>query len=361
MRRYLDALRASPLSHALLAIVTALAAVGVTIVVDDQGPGHRTVTVHVGGPTVPATSTVDSSAKPGVQPTVVKAPPAAARDVAGSPELVQAGGLRNEAPAGVTLEQVDRSIAKQEALAQNDQLPIVQPDAAPSQRGCVSRFVRNYSSRRGVRPREWTLHYTVSANRPGWSDVWAIVNLFNTTSAQASSNYVIDSEGHCAYIVRESDKAWTQAGGNPYAISVEVVATGKEHRYLEPAGARKLAMVMSDSLKRWGIPVQRGAVSGCVPRRAGIIQHRDWGACGGGHFDISPFSVAPVIASVAAYRRAHASRPVGRTDRLRCSRLNAWRAAGRPAKDTHANVLRKHTLEAHRVACEPGKPARRLR
>jgi N-acetyl-anhydromuramyl-L-alanine amidase AmpD len=63
------------------------------------------------------------------------------------------------------------------------------------------------------------LHYTVSPNRVGWSDVNAVVAEFANPAFQASSNYVIDGEGHCAYIVRESDKAWTQAAANPFAIS----------------------------------------------------------------------------------------------------------------------------------------------
>jgi len=216
--------------------------------------------------------------------------------------------------------------------------------------------VQNYSSRRGVAPRIWTLHYTVSHNITGWGDVNAIVNLFNTASAQASSNYVIDSEGHCAYIVRESDKSWTQAGGNPYSISVEVIDYGNESRYLAPAGLAKLDEVISDSAARWHIPIQRGAVNGCVPTRAGIVQHKDWGLCGGGHFDISPFPVDPVIASVRAWRAAHSSSTVSATDRLRCQRLNHWRKAGRPARYAGPAIKRKRTLAAHHVYCAVNQP-----
>jgi hypothetical protein len=76
------------------------------------------------------------------------------------------------------------------------------------------------------------------------------------------------------------------------------------------------------------------------------------GPCSGGHVDIRPYSITGVIGQI---RRLQ----VSSLDRLRCSRLNAWRAAGRPVAGTHAAVLRKRTLEAHHVICEPGKPARR--
>lgn len=214
--------------------------------------------------------------------------------------------LRSENPSGVKPAQLDAAREQQEKLAASDQLPIIFPDAAPVQRGCTTRLVRNFSSRRGVRPRVFVLHYTVSANRPGWSDVNAIVSLFDRSSFAASSNYVIDNEGNCAYIVRETDKAWTQAAANPVSMSVEVINTGNELTYAGTKGLRKIAMVVSDALKRWDIPVQRGLVSGCVVRTAGIVDHSSLGSCGGGHHDISPYSVPQVIAAVRAFRAAEA-------------------------------------------------------
>ena len=46
--------------------------------------------------------------------------------------------------------------------------------------------------------------------------------------------------------------------------------------------------------------MRAGAVSGCVPTRTGIIQHYDLGYCGGGHFDIKPFSKTATIHIVTA-------------------------------------------------------------
>jgi hypothetical protein len=171
---------------------------------------------------------------------------------------------------------------------------VVQPAAAPSQRGCVSHFVVNYSTRRGVAPREIVLHETVSRDVAGWADVNAITALFNSPRSQASSNYVIDREAHCAYIVRESDKAWTQAAGNPWSISFEIInpASSAAPNLIGGPGRRLLLGIIVDISKRWDIPLRRGAVSSCVPSRAGIIDHFQWGQCGGGHVDTTPFRKA---------------------------------------------------------------------
>jgi peptidoglycan hydrolase-like protein with peptidoglycan-binding domain len=277
--------------YLLAALCTAFGlAVSLTI---SQG-GKDIVTVTLGGP----------HGTPTTEVTV----PAGAVDSAG--DVAQHDGLRSENPAGVTAAQLDAAREQQEKLAQSDQLPIVTPDAAPSQRGCTTKLVQDYSSRRGVRPRLFVLHYTVSPNRVGWSDVWSVVSLFDRISFQASSNYVIDNEGHCAYIVRESDKAWTQAAANPVSISVEVINSGHEATYAKTLGLKKIALVASDAMKRWAIPVQLGAVSGCTVKRAGLVDHGSLGACGGGHHDISPYSVRSVLAAIKAQRAAEAGTKV---------------------------------------------------
>jgi peptidoglycan hydrolase-like protein with peptidoglycan-binding domain len=169
--------------------------------------------------------------------------------------------------------------------------------------------VQNFSSRRGVPPRIFVLHYTVSANRPGWSDVYAVSSLFDRPAFSASSNYVIDNEGHCAYIVRESDKAWTQAAANPFSISAEIINTGHEPTLAAKAGLEKLGLVIDDAAKRWDIPLQEGLVRGCVVVRPGIVDHHSLGACGGGHFDITPYSVPQVIAAARKHRGTPAQPP----------------------------------------------------
>lgn len=188
------------------------------------------------------------------------------------------------------------------ALEQNKRTTEALPTAGASggAPGCVTSFVRNQSSRRGVRPTVQVAHYTVSPNRPGWSDVNGIVAFFNRASSQASSHFVIDAEGHCAYIVPIEAKSWTQAGGNPWAVSYEIIATGREAVYLPPAGLRKLRSVMAWVKGRTGIPLARGRISGCSPSKAGIVQHADGGSCWGGHHDIGPFPFSSVLRAVTA-------------------------------------------------------------
>jgi hypothetical protein len=329
----------------LAAILVAVALVVAAILLlasgdDDQAPAPRAdVVTQPLGPPALARPDVPNSI------TVPAAPLEAAKQDSDHENS------RDEVPLGVSSEDLRAGQRQQDDLAQRDDLPIVVPDAAPSQAGCQSRFVRNYSSRRGVRPRIFVLHYTVSSNRPGRGDVDVITGLFNTPSFAASSNYVVDDAGNCDYIVRESDKAWTQATFNPVSISVEIIATGREGRLSGPAGYAKLGRIVSDATKRWGIPLQTGAVSGCTVTRPGIVTHQMLGACGGGHVDISPYSMAPVL---AAAKKARGGGQVGTArDRVLCRQLQ-WYRRNRATAGTKATtnaVRRRKALESRNLRC----------
>lgn len=216
--------------------------------------------------------------------------------------------------------------------------------------GCRTGFVRNQSSRRGVRPALQVDHYTVSPNVIGWADVNAVVALFDRSSSQASSHFVIDAEGHCAYIVPIEAKSWTEAGGNSFSVGYEIIATGRERVYLPPAGLRKLAAVQKEVARRIGIPMRQGAVSSCSPTRSGIVQHKDFGICGGGHVDISPFSIGNVVQATVALA---GGKPVTAANRRTCGKVNAWRRAGRPRGGVweRNTVTRVENLRRRGVAC----------
>jgi hypothetical protein len=176
--------------------------------------------------------------------------------------------------------------------------------ASGVQHGCSTRFVRNRSSRGGARPSLLVMHFTVSPNRPGRGDVDGVTKFFNNPRVQASSNYVTDAEGNCNYIVPEAAKAWTQGAFNPWAISWEVINTGREQTYAgEPGGPglAKLGLTLSDAARRWGIPLRRGATSGCRILRSGIVDHESLD-CGNNHTDIRPFRVDEVIKAAKARR-----------------------------------------------------------
>jgi N-acetyl-anhydromuramyl-L-alanine amidase AmpD len=203
--------------------------------------------------------------------------------------------LKNEAPPGSPLFQDPEAQAKALLRAQEeakvgtsgpDEVEDPQTMAEPSQRGCRSGpWVVNKSSRNGTRPALLVAHYTVSRNIAGWGDVNAIVAWFNNTRSQASSNYVIDAEGNCAYIVNEAYKAWTQGFQNPWSISIEFVHFANVASEPWPAAQiRKGARVFADASKRWGIPVRLVNPNECNII-AGITDH-DRLECGNTHVDV---------------------------------------------------------------------------
>jgi len=251
---------------------------------------------------------------------------------------------RDETPPNVAGPVLQNNIEEQQTnRKETEALPTA--GASGNAPGCVTAFVRNQSSRRGVRPTVQVLHYTVSPNRPGRSDVNGITAFFNQSNTQASSNFVIDAEGNCNYIVPIEAKAWTQAGGNPWAVSYEIIDTGKEADYLGPAGYKKLASVMRWVSGKTGIPLRSGKISGCAPSRSGIVQHADGGSCWGGHHDIGPFPFGFIInklttnscdqkcrrhkrhvATHIELKRRHCA-PPGKTRSERCQFLNRRHAA----------------------------------
>jgi hypothetical protein len=278
-------LKRNPHWVALLAVL--LSVFAVTFTVTDQPTPS-------GGHQKSYSLKVDRSGSPGVQTGTLTVPAPVQNAI--EPNLE--ANLRGETPAGMTETQIaDVGQAQADVKATLPGLPTA--GATIEVPGCRTEFINSYSSRNGVRPTIFTLHLTVSHNVPGWADVNAIVNLFAHESA--SSNFVLDGEGHCAYIVPIEQKAWTQAAGNPFSISVEVIDTGSESVYLAPAGMRQLRVIARFVNKHAGIPIRLGQVSGaCTPVRSGFVQHFDWGVCGGGHVDIRPFPVPQIVAYLAA-------------------------------------------------------------
>jgi len=290
------------------------------------------VIVVAGAVTVTIIATTNDQGKPEIR-VVVGAAPGAAKPIEQAPAepttADQSSPLRDEAPAGTTVAKSPDAQQKaintsQTAAANTTTGPDVIPEnttlAAPHQRGCLTRSVRNYSSRNGGRPALLVAHFTVSPNRPGWSDVDAVVGLFNNPRAQASSNYVVDNEGHCKYIVPETQKAWTQAFFNPWSISIEQINTGHEPTYAGVRGLRKIGLIFSDAGKRWGIPLRAGRVGNCRVLRSGIVQHKQLGGCGGGHVDIAPYPVSRIVTAAR-----HARCKSRKTARSRRSCLRALR------------------------------------
>lgn len=321
---------------ALVALLAATAGVIAVISTGGDEPRPAAVTVKVdtldGSPDKDKTITVPQVA-------VDQAADALSGDVPASVPLdsddADHTGQRDETPAGVPALLLENNA---DELQQNRRETEALPTAGASGGvpGCRTQFVRNQSSRRGVRPTVQVLHYTVSPNRPGWSDVDGITAFFNRSSSQASSHFVIDAEGNCAYIVPIEAKAWTQGGGNPWAVSYEIIATGREDAYLSAAGYTKLRSVMRWASQRTGIPMRRGQINGCSPSRSGIVQHADGGTCWGGHHDIGPFNFAAVVANVTAGSGCDA----------KCARTRSLRSRNTA---THAELRRRSCAPADRT------------
>jgi hypothetical protein len=338
--------------HALLALLAALAAAGLTITLVDNGPDHppgtprRTVTVALGGPghkKIPLTPAAQAQVKQ-----------QAKEDAAGQDDKAESDLHESQPPTTGELKAArDRAPPGSPALPQN------QTEAAPSVPGCTTALVRNYSNRpAGARVLLGVIHWTGSRPIPrSPADALAIVRWFDTPAADASSNEITDDDGHCYLVVPEAKKAWTQAAANPWAVSDEHVNQGVLPVFPTPAGRAAVVRLMRHWHSAFRIPYQRGRVNQttCVPTRPGFLAHRDLGPCGGGHPDIGvPSAVDSLI-----HEAAQTSKPVTATDRTTCRKLNWWRAHGRPKARAETNaVRRRRALERRHVRCTSRGPVR---
>lgn len=151
----------------------------------------------------------------------------------------------------------------------------------------VTRYVRNRSSRGGVRPSLIVLHTTEGSNRAGLEDLRGLGSWFDNPAASASSTVANDAEGHNARYCRDEDKPWTQARYNAVSLSIEQIGFASQ-RFWPDAQLRSTARWIAHWSKKHGIPIRRGAVSGGAVTRSGVVQHSELGALGGGHHDCGP-------------------------------------------------------------------------
>jgi hypothetical protein len=343
------------LRRLLAALITAALALSVTIVVTDDGPDHepgqprRTVTVTLGGQ-----GHEKIALTPAAQAQVAQQ---AKEDAAGQDAKAESDLHEARQPSSAALEQ-----ARGRAPPGAPRIPQATTFASPSTAGCTSAFVRNVSSRpAGARVLLGVIHWTGSRPIPrSTADDLAIVRWFDTPAAQASSNYITDDDGHCYYVVPESQKAWTQAGFNPWAVSDEHINAGVLPVFPTAAGRDAVVRLMRGWHERWKIPYQRGLVRGCTVIRPGFLAHRDLGPCGGGHPDIGiPSAVDELIRQAAA-----GDHPVTSVDRATCRKLNAYRrdrdhGARISAHRGHINATRRRALAARGITCTARGPIRR--
>lgn len=238
-------------------------------------------------------------------------------------------------------------------------IPAHIPLAAATVPGCKTALVRNYSSRQGAPVLLGVIHWTAGPDTPNsWASIDGTLHWFDQLAAQASSNEITNSTGQCALAVPEASKAWTQAGFNRWAVSVEVTNPGRLP-LVNAAGRARLVSLLVGWHLRWHIPLVRGAVKGCTITKPGIVAHRDLGACGGGHPDVGAYDLDGLIRAAAA--AAAPWRATSHELEL-CRKLNWWRRRPAPRPHGHAwvnAIARKSELTRDGLICGNSGPVRR--
>ena len=152
----------------------------------------------------------------------------------------------------------------------------------------------NYSSR-GSGVRLIVLH-----TAEGATTYQSLGSFFSSSSSGVSSHVGIDdTPGVIGEYVRRSDKAWTAANYNPMSTQAELCGfanwspqTWQQH----PTMLSNTAAWIAEEARAYGIPIRKLSASQAQGGQAGVCQHADLGAGGGGHWDCGPnFPIDQVI------------------------------------------------------------------
>lgn len=158
----------------------------------------------------------------------------------------------------------------------------------------------NYSSRGGQRPRLIVVHTAEGAR------TYQSLGAFFRGNVQASSHVGIDDTlGTIGEYVRRTDKAWTCAAYNSVSVNVELCAFAawtpaewSQHHGILDNCARWIA----EESAALGIPITKLNAATAQGGSAGVCQHVDLGAAGGGHHDCGPgFPMDDVLAAARQY------------------------------------------------------------
>lgn len=159
------------------------------------------------------------------------------------------------------------------------------------------------SPRYGVKPRRIVLHITVSHNRPGLSDIDAILGYFKPASTQANSTIVNDAEGHDARCVKDSVAPWTQAAYNRDSLSIEQIEYADKPREEWFRDNKKQLDNTAAWCAHWSHLYDIPLVE--TDTGSGVCQHSDLGTAGGGHSDCgSGYPIDYVIKKAQEIKKA---------------------------------------------------------
>lgn len=153
------------------------------------------------------------------------------------------------------------------------------------------------------------LHDTEGSNIPNSvADLSGLGDWFGNFSAQASSHVATDGDGNSARFVSDRKKAWHCAGYNSASLGIEQIGFASTSRvgWLKNwKQLRETARWIAYWSHRYGIPIRKGAVSGGVVTRAGVLRHMDLGIIGGGHSDPgAAYPFGRVLALARLYKAA---------------------------------------------------------
>ncbi len=142
----------------------------------------------------------------------------------------------------------------------------------------------NYSSRGGSAIRLIVLHTTEGA-----STIESLGNWFGNAANQVSSHTGADDKPNTVgEYVRREQKAWTQANANPYCVALEMCAYAAwtlDEWNQHPTMLANAAAWVAEEAQAFGIPIRALSASEAQGGAAGVCQHADLGAAGGGHWD----------------------------------------------------------------------------
>jgi hypothetical protein len=157
----------------------------------------------------------------------------------------------------------------------------------------------NYSSR-GSGVRLVVLHTAEGART-----YQSLGSYFQSPSAGVSSHTGIDdTPGVIGEYVKPVEwKAWTQGNANPYSVATELcafAAWSPAEWQLHQTMLSNCAQWVAEECARFNIPIRRLSAAQAQGGEAGVCQHVDLGAAGGGHWDCGPgFPMDQVIAMAA--------------------------------------------------------------
>jgi hypothetical protein len=158
----------------------------------------------------------------------------------------------------------------------------------------------NYSSRGGSTVRLVVLH-----TAEGATTIESLGNFFASSSSGVSSHAGIDDQaGKIGVYVKRADKAWTAAAANPYSVQAELCGFAEwstdTWRKGHPNMLANAAAWIAEECAAFGVPLRKLSAYEAQSGAAGVCQHVDLGADGGGHWDCGPGFPIDYVLQLAA-------------------------------------------------------------